>query len=70
MRAEASLGHPLTPGQRVAVQEILTSGRGVDLVVGVAGSGKTTALAATRDAFESAGVVGFSRETERSFFSL
>ena len=54
-RAEASLGRPLTAGQRVAVQEILTSGRGVDLVVGVAGSGKTTALAAARDAFEAAG---------------
>ena len=39
-----------------------TSGRGVDLVVGVAGSGKTTALAAARDAFEAAGyeVIGTS----------
>ncbi|MFN2505937.1 MAG: MobF family relaxase [Acidimicrobiales bacterium] len=55
VRAEASLGRRLTAGQRVAVEEILTSGRGVDLVVGVAGSGKTTALAAARDAFEAAG---------------
>ncbi|MGH9266320.1 MAG: ATP-dependent DNA helicase, partial [Acidimicrobiales bacterium] len=55
VRAEASLGRPLTAGQRGAVEAILTSGRGVDLVVGVAGSGKTTALAAARDAFEAAG---------------
>jgi len=61
-RAEASLCRPLTDGQRVAVDAILTSGRGVELVVGVVGSGKTTALAAARDAFESAGyeVVGTS----------
>ncbi|MGI8776006.1 MAG: MobF family relaxase [Acidimicrobiales bacterium] len=54
-RAEATLGRPLTAGQRSAVDEILTSGRGVELVVGVAGSGKTTALAAARDGFEAAG---------------
>jgi len=61
-RSEASLGRSLTPGQRAAVEAVLTSGRGVDLLVGVAGSGKTTALAATRDAFEAAGyrVVGTS----------
>lgn len=61
-RAEASLCRPLTDGQRAAVQGILTSGRGVELVVGLAGSGKTTALAASRDAFEAAGyeVVGTS----------
>jgi conjugative relaxase-like TrwC/TraI family protein len=60
--AEGRLGHPLTEGQRRAVQTILTSRRGVELVVGVAGSGKTTALAAARDAFEAAGyeVVGTS----------
>jgi conjugative relaxase-like TrwC/TraI family protein len=61
-RAEARLGWPLTPGQRRAVEAVLTSGRGVELVVGVAGSGKTTALAAARDGFEAAGyqVVGTS----------
>ena len=44
------------------MEAILTSGRGVELVVGVAGSGKTTALAAARDGFEAAGyeVVGTS----------
>ncbi len=61
-RTEERLGHALTPGQRQAVEAVCTSGRGVDLVVGVAGSGKTTALAAARDAFEAAGyeVVGTS----------
>ena len=61
-RAEASLEHALTVGQRRAVEGVLTSGRGVELVVGVAGSGKTTALAACRDGFEAAGyeVVGTS----------
>jgi len=44
-------GHPLTAGQDAAVQAMVTSGRGIDIVVGVAGSGKTTALAAVRDAF-------------------
>ena len=61
-RAEASLYRPLTAGQRAAVEGTLTSGRGVELVVGIAGSGKTTALAAVRDGFEAAGyeVVGTS----------
>jgi len=61
-RAEASLGRCLTAGQGAAVEAVLTSGRGVELLVGVAGSGKTTALAATRDGFEAAGfeVVGTS----------
>ena len=44
-------GHPLTAGQDAAVQAMATSGRGIDIVVGVAGSGKTTALAVVRDAF-------------------
>jgi hypothetical protein len=61
-RAEASLGRSLTAGQRDAVEGVLTSGRGIELIVGVAGSGKTTALAAARDGFEAAGfeVVGTS----------
>ncbi len=58
----AVLGSPLTPGQQAAVFGIATSGRGVELVEGVAGSGKTTVMAAVRDAFESDGftVVGTS----------
>jgi hypothetical protein len=55
-RREASLGgHDLTSGQDLAIRAMATSGRGVDIVVGVAGSGKTTALAAVRDAFTDAG---------------
>ena len=44
------------------MQGICGSGRRVDLVVGVAGSGKTTALACVRDAYQAAGyrVVGTS----------
>jgi hypothetical protein len=59
---ERSLGASLTPGQREAVMAITTSGRGAELVVGVAGSGKTTALAAVRDAFGAEGfeVIGTS----------
>jgi ATP-dependent exoDNAse (exonuclease V) alpha subunit len=52
---EAELGTSLTVGQRAAVLRTPTSGRGVELIVGVAGSGKTTALAALREAFESEG---------------
>ena len=61
-RQSAVLGSPLTPGQQAAVMGIATSGRGVELVEGVAGSGKTTVMAAVRDAFESGGftVVGTS----------
>ena len=60
--AAARIGRPLTPGQQEAVEAVCTSGRGVELVVGIAGSGKTTALAAARDAFEAAGyeVIGTS----------
>jgi len=61
-RQSAVLGSPLTPGQQAAVLGITTSGRGVELVEGVAGSGKTTVMAAVRDAFESGGftVIGTS----------
>lgn len=52
---EAALGRPLTEGQRHAVEAVTTSGRGLDLVVGVAGSGKTTALEVARAAFEADG---------------
>jgi len=61
-RQSADLGSQLTPGQLAAVLGIATSGRGVELVEGVAGSGKTTVMAAVRDAFETGGftVVGTS----------
>ncbi len=52
---ELALGRSLTAGQRRAAEQITTSGRGLDLVVGVAGSGKTAALDVARSAFEAAG---------------
>ena len=64
-RAEERLARPLTDGQRQAVAAMLTSGRGVELVVGVARSGKTTALATTPMA-DDAALVAFleaARET-------
>jgi conjugative relaxase-like TrwC/TraI family protein len=59
-RTQKSIGAPLSADQVAAVSGIATSGRGVELVVGVAGAGKTTALAVVRDAFETCGydVVG------------
>ena len=59
---ERELGTHLTLGQRAAVMGVSTSGRGTELVVGVAGAGKTTALAAVREAFEAEGfeVIGTS----------
>ncbi len=48
-------GTGLTDGQRRAVSGITGSGHGVDLVIGVAGAGKTTALDAVRMAYEAEG---------------
>jgi conjugative relaxase-like TrwC/TraI family protein len=60
--AEGVIGNYLNSGQQGAVTGIVTSGRGVELVEGVAGSGKTTVMAAVRDAFEQGGfkVIGTS----------
>ncbi|MEA2825949.1 MAG: hypothetical protein QOG43_388 [Actinomycetota bacterium] len=52
---EVALGGKLTDGQRGATEAVATSGRGLDVVVGVAGSGKTTALEVLRSAFEEEG---------------
>jgi ATP-dependent exoDNAse (exonuclease V) alpha subunit len=60
---EAQLGRgTLTAGQKAMIRSVTTSGRPVELIVGVAGSGKTTALDAARQAFEHGGyrVVGTS----------
>ena len=54
-RLEESLGVPLTATQHEVAIGLLVSGHRFDLVMGVAGSGKTTTLAAVRDGFESAG---------------
>jgi conjugative relaxase-like TrwC/TraI family protein len=47
----------LSAEQASMVRRLATSGAGVKVVVGKAGAGKTTALAVTREAFESAGYV-------------
>lgn len=48
-------GHlALAQDQRAAAQEVLSSGRSLDAVVGPAGSGKTTTMAAIRDGWEQA----------------
>ncbi len=52
---QAELGHALSGGQRRAVERICRSGRAVDVVMGVAGSGKTAALDAAARALEAAG---------------
>jgi Ti-type conjugative transfer relaxase TraA len=44
----------LTAEQRVAVWSLVTSGAGVEVVVGKAGAGKTTALSLAREIFEGA----------------
>ncbi len=52
---ETSLGASLTPSQRNTVRGISESNRSLDVVVGVAGSGKTTALQAVRLAHQRRG---------------
>jgi conjugative relaxase-like TrwC/TraI family protein len=56
----AQVGRALTPGQRSAIENICGPTGAVKIVVGVAGSGKTTALDAASRALEDAGytVVG------------
>lgn len=60
--AQGDGGQVLTAGQAAAVQAVCSSGRGVDVVIGVAGAGKTTALRTASDILEAAGhqVVGTS----------
>jgi AAA domain len=45
-------GHPLSDGQAAAVQQIVTSGRVVDVLVGAAGTGKSTTMRGAREAWE------------------
>ncbi len=54
-QVEERLGGVLSDEQRRAAWAIATSGRGAELVVGVAGAGKTTMLAAVATAFETSG---------------
>ncbi|MGH9122243.1 MAG: AAA family ATPase, partial [Acidimicrobiales bacterium] len=52
---ECARGVRLTDTQRHVAQRLLSAGHSVDVVVGVAGSGKTTTLAAVRAGYEAAG---------------
>jgi conjugative relaxase-like TrwC/TraI family protein len=52
---EQRLGGSLTTAQREVALGLLTAGHRFDVVVGVAGAGKTTTLAAVRAGFEAAG---------------
>ena len=52
---ELSRGMRLTERQSEVAKAVLTSGDALDLVVGVAGSGKTSTLSAVRAGFEAAG---------------
>jgi conjugative relaxase-like TrwC/TraI family protein len=54
---ESSAGFVLSREQRAVVDRLLTGGHGVDAVIGVAGSGKTTLMSAARTGWESAGMV-------------
>jgi hypothetical protein len=45
-------GHPLSADQRAAVQQVVVSGRVVDVLVGAAGTGKSTAMRGVREAWE------------------
>jgi conjugative relaxase-like TrwC/TraI family protein len=52
---QTELGRELSAGQRRAVERICGAGRAIDVIVGVAGSGKTTALDVATRALEAAG---------------
>jgi len=52
---ELATGFRLTTRQAEVAKGLLTSGHSLDLVVGVAGSGKTSTLSAVREGFEAVG---------------
>jgi conjugative relaxase-like TrwC/TraI family protein len=52
---QRAMGRSLTDSQRHAIAHVFASGRSLDLVVGVAGSGKTTALDVLRAGYEGNG---------------
>lgn len=47
----------LSGEQRGALERVLTAGHGVEAIIGVAGAGKTTLMAAVKTAFEARGLV-------------
>ena len=50
-----ALGRSLTDSQRRAITAVASAGRGLDVIVGVAGAGKTTALDVLRAGYEADG---------------
>jgi hypothetical protein len=54
-RTELARGFRLTERQSEVAKGLLSSGHSLDLVIGVAGSGKTSTLSAVREGFEAAG---------------
>jgi conjugative relaxase-like TrwC/TraI family protein len=52
---ETALGHALTSDQRQAILACCSSARGAEILLGVAGAGKTTALRAVAEAFSRSG---------------
>ena len=55
LQTEVGRGARLNERQAEVARELLTSGHSLDLLIGVAGSGKTSTLAAVRAGFEAAG---------------
>lgn len=53
---ETANGFTLSTEQRAVLDRLTTAGHGVDTVIGVAGSGKTTIMAAMRAAYEAQGM--------------
>ncbi len=54
-RTEFDIEHDLTDSQQRTVIGVCSSGRSLDVIIGVAGAGKTTALRAVRHAYEADG---------------
>ena len=56
MQAALASRPQLSDEQRVLVQRVTRGGDGVAVIVGPAGTGKTTAIAAAREAWEATGI--------------
>ncbi|MCU0269129.1 MAG: AAA family ATPase [Acidimicrobiales bacterium] len=54
-RTEFEIGHRLTESQRRTIVGVCSSSRSLDVVIGIAGAGKTTALRAVGHAFQADG---------------
>jgi conjugative relaxase-like TrwC/TraI family protein len=60
---ERRLGRPLTPSQSDTVQGVLASSRSLDVIVGHAGTGKTTVLDTIRHAHDTLGLTVYGTAT-------